>query len=46
MAAKRKGLFTIHGSFSSKADAKRRERKVGGFIRKTKSGKFIVLKPR
>ena len=31
---KRKGLFKFHGAFSKKADAMKKEKAVGGFIKK------------
>lgn len=45
--------FTFHGAFKSKAAAKRKEKSIGGFIRRTKfcrkkkcRMRFLVLKAR
>jgi hypothetical protein len=45
--------FSFHGAFKRKADAKRREKSIGGFIHATLFCKkkkchrrFLVLKPR
>jgi len=39
--------FTFHGAFVTKAKARRKEKSVGGFIRRTKikgSVRYLVLK--
>ena len=39
--------FTFHGAFGTKAGAKRKERSVGGFIKRTKirrKTRWLVLK--
>jgi len=41
--------FKFHGAFSSKRDAKRKERQTGGFIRRVKirgSTRFVVMTQR
>jgi hypothetical protein len=43
------GKFKFHGAFGKKADAKRKEKSVGGFIRLTKirgSTRYVVMTKR
>lgn len=44
--AKRGRKFTFHGAFSTKAKATRKERSVGGFIRKVRvrgDTRYVVM---
>jgi hypothetical protein len=47
--SKRGRSVTFHGAYSSKADAKRKERQVHGFIKRTKvrgSTRYVVMTER
>jgi len=47
--AKRRRNFTFHGAYTKKKDAVRKERSVGGFVRRTKikgSTRYLVLRPK
>lgn len=44
--SKHKTDKTIHGSFTSRVDAEKRAKEIGGYVKTTKGGRFTVFKKR